>query len=66
MYKLRDDGYANFKKIMNGRKWAGRVSQTPGGFFAKIGTTKADGARREASGTSQRLEESSDGAKART
>ena len=40
MYKLRDDGYANFKKIMNGRKWVGRVSRTTGGFLGKIGITK--------------------------
>jgi hypothetical protein len=37
MYKLRDDGYPTFKKIMNGRKWVGRVSQTGSGFVAKIG-----------------------------
>ncbi len=42
MYKLRDDGYANFKKIINGRKWVGRVSQTANGFFAKIGNHEAD------------------------
>jgi hypothetical protein len=42
MYKLRDDGYANFKKIINGRKWVGRVSQTASGFFAKIGDHEAD------------------------
>jgi hypothetical protein len=42
MYKLRDDGYANFKKIMNGRKWVGRVSQTAGGFLAKIGNYEAE------------------------
>jgi hypothetical protein len=42
MYKLRDDGYANFKKIMNGRKWVGRVSQTAGGFLAKIGNCEAE------------------------
>jgi hypothetical protein len=42
MYKLRDDGYPTFKKIMNGRKWAGRVIQTPGGFLAKIGDHEAE------------------------
>jgi hypothetical protein len=42
MYKLRDDGYANFKKIINGRKWVGQVSQTDSGFFAKIGTHEAE------------------------
>jgi hypothetical protein len=42
MYKLRDDGYANFKKIINGRKWVGRVSQSAGGFFAKIGSHEAE------------------------
>jgi hypothetical protein len=42
MYKLRDDGYPTFKKIMNGRKWAGRVSPTAGGFLAKIGVYEAE------------------------
>jgi hypothetical protein len=42
MYKLRDDGYANFKKIINGRKWVGQVSQTDSGFFAKIGNHEAE------------------------
>jgi hypothetical protein len=42
MYKLRDDGYAHFKKIINGRKWVGRVSQTAGGFLAKIGSYEAE------------------------
>jgi hypothetical protein len=42
MYKLRDDGYASFKKIMNGRKWVGRVSQTAGGFLAKVGNQQAE------------------------
>jgi hypothetical protein len=42
MYKLRDDGYATFKKIMNGRKWVGRLSQTPNGFLAKIGDYEAE------------------------
>jgi hypothetical protein len=42
MYKLREDGYATFKKIMNGRKWVGRVSQTAGGFLAKIGDHEAE------------------------
>jgi hypothetical protein len=42
MYKLRDDGYPTFKKIMNGRKWVGRVSQTTNGFLAKIGAYEAE------------------------
>jgi hypothetical protein len=42
MYKLRDDGYPTFKKIMNGRKWVGRVSQTTGGFLAKMGDYEAE------------------------
>ncbi len=42
MYKLRDDGYANFKKIMNGRKWVGRVSRTTAGFLGKIGNYEAE------------------------
>jgi hypothetical protein len=42
MYKLRDDGYPTFKKIMNGRKWVGRVSQTTGGFLAKIGNYEVE------------------------
>ena len=42
MYKLRDDGYPTFKKIMNGRKWVGRVSQTAGGFLAKIGNYEVE------------------------
>jgi hypothetical protein len=42
MYKLRDDGYPTFKKIMNGRKWVGRVSQTTSGFLAKIGEYEAE------------------------
>jgi hypothetical protein len=42
MYKLRDDGYPNFKKIINGRKWVGRVTQTASGFLAKIGDHQAE------------------------
>ena len=42
MYKLRDDGYANFKKIVNGRKWVGRVSKTASGFVGKIGNYEAE------------------------
>jgi hypothetical protein len=42
MYKLRDDGYPTFKKIMNGRKWVGRVSQTTSGFLARIGDYEAE------------------------
>jgi hypothetical protein len=42
MFKLRDDGYASFKKIMNGRRWVGRVSQTANGFLAKIGNHQAE------------------------
>jgi hypothetical protein len=42
MYKLRDDGYATFKKIVNGRRWVGRVSQTASGFLAKIGDHEAE------------------------
>ncbi len=42
MYKLRDDGYASFKKIINGRKWVGRVCQTANGFLAKIGNHEAE------------------------
>jgi hypothetical protein len=42
MYKLRDDGYANFKKIINGRKWVGRVSKTASGFVAIIGKHEAE------------------------
>jgi hypothetical protein len=42
MYKLRDDGYPTFKKIMNGRKWVGRVRQTTSGFLAKIGDYEAE------------------------
>ncbi len=42
MHKLRDDGYANFKKIMNGRKWVGRVSRTADGFLGKIGACEAE------------------------
>src|ERR1700722_6575957 len=42
MYKLRDDGYVNFKKIINGRKWVGRVGKTAGGFLAKIGNHEAE------------------------
>ncbi len=42
MYKLRDDGYPTFKKIINGRKWVGRVSQTASGFLAKIGDHEAE------------------------
>jgi hypothetical protein len=42
MHKLRDDGYSSFKKIMNGRKWVGRVSPTAGGFLGKIGHYEAE------------------------
>jgi hypothetical protein len=42
MYKLKDDGYADFKKIVNGRKWVGRVSRTDSGFLAKIGGHEAE------------------------
>jgi hypothetical protein len=42
MYKLRDDGYPTFKKIVNGTKWVGRVSQTASGFLARIGDHEAE------------------------
>lgn len=32
-YRLKDDGYA-FKKIMQGRKWVGRVYQTADGKWS--------------------------------
>lgn len=38
-YRLVDEGYGTFKKIFSGRKAIGRVSQTPHGYFGKIGQT---------------------------
>jgi len=41
-YRLVDDGYSTFKKIMCGRKWVGRVclNANGGGYFARIKMAK--------------------------
>jgi hypothetical protein len=40
-YRLHDDGYPTFKKIMQGRKWVGRVCKSvdPAGYLGIIGKT---------------------------
>jgi hypothetical protein len=40
-YRLKDDGYPTFKKIMEGRKWVGRVckSVNPPGYLGIIDQT---------------------------
>lgn len=44
-YVLKNDGYSTFDKIMQGRKWVGRVvKHAEGGYFARIGTIEARGA----------------------
>jgi hypothetical protein len=41
LYKLKDDGYATFKKIVSGGKWVGRVCRcADGSYLAFIGPTK--------------------------
>jgi hypothetical protein len=42
-YRLVDDGYPTFKKIMRGRKWIGRVCKTKEGFLGIIGKTEFKG-----------------------
>lgn len=42
-YRLVDEGYPTFKKIFCGRKAIGQVSQTPNGYFGKIGKTYYQG-----------------------
>jgi hypothetical protein len=39
-YVLKDAGYPTFKKIMNGRKWIGRVCKTTTGYLGLIGPTQ--------------------------
>jgi hypothetical protein len=36
-YRLVDDGYPTFKKIMSGRNWIGKVMKVEGGFVGVIG-----------------------------
>lgn len=43
IYRLVDDGYPTFKKIMSGRKWIGRVCKTATGFLGIIGKTEYKG-----------------------
>jgi hypothetical protein len=40
IYRLVDVGYPTFKKIMNGRKWVGRVCKTTDGYLGIIGPTQ--------------------------
>jgi len=43
-YKLKDDGYPTFKKIIHGRKWVGRVGRkVDGTFIGIIGRTEFTG-----------------------
>lgn len=42
-YRLVDDGYPTFKKIVSGRKWIGRVCKTDKGFLGIIGKTEYRG-----------------------
>jgi hypothetical protein len=40
-FTLRNDGYASFKKITEGRKWVGRVAKcADGSFLGIIGRTE--------------------------
>jgi hypothetical protein len=44
-FTLRNDGYAGFKKIMQGKKWVGRVvTHAEGGYLGIIGKNTARGA----------------------
>jgi len=44
-YRLIDDGYPTFKKIMNGKKWVGRVAKVTDGYLGIIkGVGEAKGA----------------------
>lgn len=44
-YRLKDDGFAGFKKILRGREWVGRVVRhAEGGYVGVIGTDSARGA----------------------
>lgn len=39
---LKDDGYPSFKKIMQGKRWIGRVIRTADGrYYGRIGKTEA-------------------------
>lgn len=42
-YRLVDDGYPTFKKIVRGRKWIGRVCKTKEGYLGIIGKTEFKG-----------------------
>ena len=48
-YRLRDDGYPTFKKIMNGKKWVGRVVKhhTEPVYLGIIGQTTVRNATEE-------------------
>lgn len=39
-YRLVDDGYPTYKKIVTGRKWIGRVCKTSDGFLGIIGKSE--------------------------
>jgi hypothetical protein len=39
-YRLVDDGYPTYKKIVTGRKWIGRVCKIKDGFLGIIGKTE--------------------------
>lgn len=39
-YRLIDDGYPTFKKIIHNRKWVGRVAKVKTGYMGIIGKTE--------------------------
>jgi hypothetical protein len=47
-YRLVDDGYPTFKKIVVGRKWVGRVVKRVSDYEAVVGTTTIRGATERA------------------
>lgn len=40
LYRLKDDGYPTYKKIVKGGKWVGRVCKTTTGYLGIIGPTQ--------------------------
>lgn len=53
-YRLKDEGYSAFKKIMRGRDWVGRVCKhAEGGYYARIDLRAKGGGMFEALGPTE-------------